>query len=431
MLPGLAGIAGFSGPGVALPAPSYVSTSTFSAGSITPTYPASIAAGDFLIGTVMCNASTDSCDYTAPSGFQRLASFLTPSNDHCVVFYKIADGSESGTATFTLVGGGTVSAHSAAVSRFTGATRIEGLRAGGTADYTATPISTLAVTTTVPNSLLVNVFGKDSTGANNITEEAGFTEAFDYSKGAPGTHEWALHYASAPSTGAQTTEEPTAQANSAWGFLSFALNPSGTTDSPSINVRGSRITHVNNANSLTFTLPPGSAEGDLCIIFAQHGFAPTAPTGWGTYFALTGTNINGSVFFKYLTAADVSTGTVSITFSGTYYGQVAGISFVGCTGGLRSIKASRNSAGSTSRSLSTGSNPQTGDYVVSFGSTRHSTATCTTDVGSSLQAQANTNASACLFGGTIGSSGAVTVNFSYSSAGTGDFQSMVVIAPCP
>lgn len=410
--------------------PAYVSTSSLAGNSLTPTYPASIAAGDFLLGAVAANGTAD-LDYSGPSGFTRLTHFRTAdaNGSYLAVFYKIADGSESGTATFTK-NAGTANRNFATVSRFTGATKLESLVAGGTLDSSTVAISSPPVTTTGTGRLIVNLLA--SSAVVGLTEEAGWTEAFEYGDNGPGASDavLALHYIASSGTGVQTTEEPTPSASSPWAVASLALCPSGSPAAPSISVRGSRITHVNNASSINFTLPPSSAAGDRCFIFIQHGFAiSSTPTGWNLLVQQTGSNINGSVISKVLTPADITAGTVTISFGGAYYGQIAGVSFVGCTGGFRTYTSSRNSTGATSRSLTTsGQTPQSGDYALYFGSTRDSSSVCTVDVGSSLQAQTNTNAAACLYGRTLGSTGADSANFAYSIAGTGDFQAIVVVA---
>jgi hypothetical protein len=411
----------------------YVSTSAQTSNSVVPTYPASISAGDFLLATVIGNTTTASTlDYSAPAGWTRITKVATPGTNSSVLslFYRIADGSESGTVTFTGNGTG-ANANNAVISRFTGATKLEGLVARSTPNHDVTAISSPAVTTTGTGRLIVNVFG--SVNPSGIAEEASWTEAYDHQHNGAGANDTgiALHHKASSGTGVQDTEEPTpAGSATAWGFVSFALCPSGSPAAPSIAVRGSRISYVNNASSIAFSFPASSAAGDLCVICTEHGFQANAPTGWMTYNASTGTNINGSVFAKILTAADISAGTVTITFGGGYYGVVGAVSFVGCAGGVRTVAATRNSTGATSRTVTTDATPQSGDYVIYFGSTRGNI-TCTVNQGSSLQTSSNANASGCVYGGSLGSSGAVSADFAYSSAGTGDFQAIIAVAPSP
>jgi hypothetical protein len=186
---------------------------------------------------------------------------------------------------------------------------------------------------------------------------------------------------------------------------------------------------VNNVSSCVMTLPTGSAAGDRIFIFAQHGYAASFLNDNVLLVSQTGSNINGQVWEKILTAADISTGSITISFAGAYYGSVAAITFVGVTGGRRTVTSSRNTASASPRTLATDSTPEAGDYVVCFGSTRATGATCASTVGSSLQTLSASNASACLFGGVLGSSGAVSSDFSYSVLGSGDFQAILVVRP--
>lgn len=412
--------------------PAYQSTSA-QVTALTPSYPAGIAAGDFLLGAVVGNATIDS-DYSGPAGFTRLTQVIVNGSSTggiiLALFYKIADGSESGTATFTRTGG-IANTESAAVSRFTGATSFESLVAGLTLDASTDPISSPQLTTTDVDRLLVNLFG--SRQASTLTEEAGWTEGFDYVHNGSGATDTdlALHYAASGVAGAQTTEEPTPLISSSdWAMASLALCPFGTPPGPTIAVRGSRLTHVNNASSISFALPAGSQKGDSCVLFAAHGFSISGgPTGWNKLNASTGSNVNGAAYQKILTAADITAGTVTVTFSGAYYGAVAAITFVGCTGGLRTWAFTRDSTGASPRTVTTGAAPKAGDYAVYFGFERATTAAVTVDKGGSLQTLSAANASAALYGGAIAADGAVTANFSYSPTGSGDFQGIVVIAP--
>lgn len=411
---------GGGGAGIAFAAYSHTSN------SITPNYPASIAAGDILIGVVIARVNDSTLDYTPPSGFQRL-TVARATDTHVFVFYKVAAGTESGTATFTK-NATAINEDAAFILRFTGATKIEDLRVFTTTSSTANAISSPAITTTVANSLVCNLIATG--GTTTVAPEAGWTESFEDGTNNVGTgsdYSLALHHIAAPTIGVQTTEEPTPSGDSHFIVVSFALAPSGTTAAQSLTVRGSRAIHVNNVSSVGFTLPTGSQAGDRCVISAGHGFGVNTPTDWFSLNNLTGTNFNGAVFEKILTPADITAGSVTITFAGAYYGAIGGVTFVGCTGGYRTFTASRNSTNTSPRTVTTDSSPVSGDYGVFFGSHRRTTGTVTIDKGSSLQTVSNTEGSAALYGGALGSSGAVAANFTYSPTGSGDYQSVVIV----
>jgi hypothetical protein len=279
----------------------------------------------------------------------------------------------------------------------------------------------------VANALVCNLIATPT--ATSVTPEAGWTEQFETGANNVGSNDLnlALHTMPAVGTGVQATEEPTPGTDAPWAVITFALCPSGTTATQSLTVRGSRAVHVNNLSSTSFTLPAGSQAGDLCVISAGHGWNVGTPTGWLSLSNLVGSNFNGATLQKILSPADITAGAVTITFGGVYYGAIGGIAFVGCTGGNRTFTTSRNSAGASPRTLTTDSTPVSGDYGIYFGSERASTATVTVDQGSSLQTVSASNASAALYGGARGSSGAVTANFTYSPTGSGDYQSIVIV----
>jgi hypothetical protein len=344
------------------------------------------------------------------------------------LFYKVADGTESGSANFTK-NGAILNQHEAAIAQFSGVGSIEAALAASTRDPAAVTLSSPQLTTGGINRLLANFFACRIN--RTLTPEAGWTEQFEY----PGSiaPELALHTKDAATAGVQTTEEPTPSSTATaepWTCVALALAPDGTTASASIAIRATAISYINNANSVAISIPVGAQAGDSCFICVEHGWGATAPAGWNAFNNSTGSNINGACFQKHLTAADITASSVTVSFAGTYYGAVSIAVFQGSTGGARTWTFTRNSAGSTSRAVTTDTTPETGDYALYFGSTRGNTA-CSVDKGASLQASSNANPSACLSAGTLASDGAVTATFSYGVAGTGDYEGVLIVAPSP
>jgi hypothetical protein len=407
---------------------------------------ATLQEGDVVIVTVVLAAVASLESLTTPSGFSDAHPFIysDDTNDtNFQVSYKVMGASPD--TSFTLPGtGSSLRAHEVHVLALRGIdiaapfdvtpVAAGGIDAGQPDPPAITPVTAgalitvhggsvcadSAVPTAFANSDLsatTNHFLSDffrSTGSGSRHAVCGVGMKEDWSSGSFDPAAW---------TGGHTFN------GNSWAAASIAWRPSGGAAAGPIQVRGSRITHVNNANSLVFTLPASSAAGDHCIILVEHGFGVTTPAGWTNVNNLTGTNINGAAFEKVLSSGDISTGSVTISFAGTYYGAVAGISFIGAVRGIRDYGAfSRNSAGASSRALTTGAAPQTGDYAIYFGSTRASS-TCTVNQGASLQTLTAANASACLYGGVLASDGAVSATFSYSTTGTGDYQGILVVIP--
>jgi len=173
--------------------------------------------------------------------------------------------------------------------------------------------------------------------------------------------------------------------------------------------------------------------GDLAIIFTGHAWVPTLPTGWTQNDLSTGSNWNGSAYSKALTSGDISAGSVTVSFSGSFDGALAIISFVGSAGfGVKETDPQRNGSGSASITLSTAS-PSSGavaDTFIYFGSNR---AASTNSVNrGTLQRQANDGsaASGCLYTET-GVAGLFSATFSYSVAGSGNYQAIVIVGAPP
>jgi hypothetical protein len=191
-------------------------------------------------------------------------------------------------------------------------------------------------------------------------------------------------------------------------------------------IRGSGIQASSNS-SYTVNWPTGTAAGDLAVIAGGHGFGLNNPTGWTVLDNSTGSNWNGAAWSRALTAADITTGHVTITTAGSFDGALAIITFVGSPGGIRATVAQRNGAGASSITLNTDGSPLTTDVMVYFGSNR-AASTDTVSLGSNLQ-QANDGsaASACLFAGSPAAIGGVSPVFSYSAAGSGNYQAAIAV----
>jgi len=188
------------------------------------------------------------------------------------------------------------------------------------------------------------------------------------------------------------------------------------------SIRGTGI-QASSAGSYTVSWPAGTVAGDTAIILAGGGFAPNVPIGWAVLNQLSGTNWNGAAFFRVLTAADISTGHVTVTFAGTFDSTLAIVTLVGRFDFVEA-DFSRNGSGSTS--ITGVTTTSAGDFAIYFGSNRGaSTDTCNRGT---LKNQSNdlSAASGCLYIETS-PAGSLTPTFSYSSAGTGNYQGTVVV----
>lgn len=205
------------------------------------------------------------------------------------------------------------------------------------------------------------------------------------------------------------------------------LGGGSSTGAGSLTLRSSSIQQGGAVSSFAATLPAGAAAGDTCFLFTGGAWGTsTVGSGWTRLDNMQGGNYNGAVYYKVLTAGDISTGTVTVTFAGSANATVAMACFNGSPRGIRFLDASRNSSGSTSRALASDSTPRNGDYVLCWGSCQLNGArSC--NVGSPLQTVSGANSSSVLNGGSLGASGAFTTTFTYGATPTGDYQAVLVL----
>lgn len=196
------------------------------------------------------------------------------------------------------------------------------------------------------------------------------------------------------------------------------------------SLRGSRIVYVNNASSCVFAFPVGSVAGDGCVIFAAHGYGISIPAGWTQIDSSPGTNVTGVAFTKILNSTDIANGSVTVTFGGTYYGAVAGITIVGGIDHISGTAFGRNSFGAASRTIAASTASIAGDYAIYFAFGRGNVVV-TSSSGTGLQTTSNTNASAVLAGDSLAVDGAASSTFGFSASPSGDYEAIVVVSTTP
>lgn len=192
-------------------------------------------------------------------------------------------------------------------------------------------------------------------------------------------------------------------------------------------VRASKISS-SSASSYTITWPTGSIAGDTVLFFGGHGFGYNLPAGWIQLSNLTGSNFNGAVFSRILSATDITTGSVTITTTGAYNGVVCLVTMIGYCQVRGAVSASRNGSGSASIVLASDGAPQLTDLIFYFGSNRSTPgSTDTVSLGTGLQTVTAAEASGVLTAASPAGLGGVSATFSYSVAGTGNYQAIVAM----
>jgi len=192
-------------------------------------------------------------------------------------------------------------------------------------------------------------------------------------------------------------------------------------------VRGSALSSTDGSgSSFTVTIPAGAQPGDFALLLYGGGWMANNPTGWQVLYNSNGLeNINAAAWWKLLTTEDITAGSVTVTATGAYDGNLGIVVLTGQTSGIRTY-AEVVDTGSTSspQSLATDAILQYSDLVISFGAVRASSSIAC-DFGTQLQqATDGANASSVINAGPALSIGSVSPSFSWS--GTDPFAAVVI-----
>lgn len=156
------------------PMPSFIDAGAGTAGiggaTISPAFPSGIVAGQFLIAQVYAGDTTAPA-VTTPSGWTSAGAFPSGANVYKQwLFWKVADGSESGTLAISLTADTTQAARIYRFSNGSGIEAAAGTRsAGGSTTIAAQNITTLDI-----NRLAIQMFGAVvNTTIGSVTGESG------------------------------------------------------------------------------------------------------------------------------------------------------------------------------------------------------------------------------------------------------------------
>jgi hypothetical protein len=180
-----------------------------------------------------------------------------------------------------------------------------------------------------------------------------------------------------------------------------------------------------NASTVNVSWPSGTVASDTAIIYIGNGYAPNLPNGW-TQILSVGGNWSVLLLSRILTAADITTGHVTITTGGSFNGGYTVVTLVGACQFRNIAYANGNGQPQT---VTTDSSPVSGDLGLYFGGYRSSGSTPTANVGSLLDSASDSSAAAVsVYDQTISSSGSFSVVFTYTVSWVGAPVSMVTTA---
>jgi hypothetical protein len=205
----------------------------------------------------------------------------------------------------------------------------------------------------------------------------------------------------------------------AQGRLTAASNGTGGGGGGTQPVRRASAIYQFSASSYAAAFPVGSLAGDLCVIASNHGWNINTPAGWTSVSNLAGSNTNGGAFYKVLTAGDISTGSVTISYGGSFDGCVGVVTYkAGTFSGAVSLgQDARTSGTNPTQALSASINSI--DAAFTYGGTRDNGAV--TFANATLHntvASASASASVGTYFSIATGSDLETVSFAASGGGT-------------
>jgi hypothetical protein len=210
-------------------------TGSGTATSLAVAYPASVAAGEVLVACV-CNRTGNQAPIVGPGGGWLEAPNSPTYKGNSIalsVWYKVATGAETGSATWTtLFGGNPVATKLAgAMARFSGVDTANPFNASGAVAEGTTPTTTHttpSVTTTTANCMLVELFS--DRGTSTWTPPTGNSETERIDVTTTGTADVSLEFVTSGLVAADAYQKTaTATASSQYACMGiWALKPAST-----------------------------------------------------------------------------------------------------------------------------------------------------------------------------------------------------------
>lgn len=214
-------------------APGYIGSGSFFATtgdlSLDIPYPTDIQLNDILILNAVAYESTSGTpNFNTPSGWTLISNgTINFSTLVQGVFWKRADGTESGTQTVThSTAGGGGDAHSGQISNYRGCvstgTPYEAMATTNGNNNTPTGSS---ITTTGNDRKALNIIAKANPAPGNITPAAGWSEQYDNAVTSPKNMGVAIHDKTVATASTEPAEAATSAASGRWRMVSLALLP--------------------------------------------------------------------------------------------------------------------------------------------------------------------------------------------------------------
>lgn len=185
-----------------------------------------------------------------------------------------------------------------------------------------------------------------------------------------------------------------------------------------------------NAGSVNIPWPAGTVAGDTVFIFFGGGWnVNSIPAGWTQGASINPGTWDGSICFKIMDAADITAGSGTFGFGGSFNAVYVAVTMIGAAY-PRAPRATNDLSGSGTGTVNANPGTLATDLCLLFGSNR-AASNDTVNVGSVERSVNASNSSACLYSYTPPSDGSFTATFSYSSGGAGKYQAIVSVSDTP
>lgn len=194
-----------------------------------------------------------------------------------------------------------------------------------------------------------------------------------------------------------------------------------------------RASNIQSSSAATYTVawPTGTVLNDIVLIFYGGGFGVTTPpSGWIFLHNGVGSNYNGCVLAKQMTAGDITAGSVVVTPAGTFNSTLSAITINGATwGSLAAVSGVQNSSGTSTNSLTALGIFWPTTLALYWGASRGALNVTVVASGSAVQQALNaTNSSGALYAGIPASAlFGVAGTFNYSAVGNGFYDVIVTV----
>jgi hypothetical protein len=197
---------------------------------------------------------------------------------------------------------------------------------------------------------------------------------------------------------------------------------------PTVTVRASGMLDFFASSATLNFAALGAQAGDKLILIGGHAFpfSSLSLSGFTQHDASGGSFWGGHTHSKTLTSGDITTGSVTANYTGSFQGYVTYVLIAGGT--LRHVTAARDGTSTLSETKTSDSSPVAGDLAILHGSVRNSvTVSCPSTT--TITSVSHANGAGGLFTDTVPSNGVYSRTLSFSGGSSASYTAQVIVGP--